>query len=139
MRKSWGLTKKIFSGEKTIESRWYMNRSLPWGHISSGDTVYFKDSGKSVTVSAIVDKVLQFENLRQKEVRELLSLYANGLGLSRKDVDSYYELFKNKKYCILVFLKTPKEVKPFNVDKSGFGAMSAWLTIDHLDDVAVGK
>lgn len=28
MKKSWGLTRKILSGEKTIESRWYRFRRL---------------------------------------------------------------------------------------------------------------
>ena len=139
MRKSWGLTKKILSCEKTIESRWYVNRYKPWGNINRGDTVFFKDSGEPVKIKAKVDKVIQFENLRPRKVKEILNKYAqaDGLGVDRKNIDSYYRLFKNKKYCILVFLKDPKEVKPFEIDKTGFGAMSSWITVDNLDKIRV--
>lgn len=137
MRKSWGLTQKILSGEKTIESRWYMNRYKPWGNISRGDTVYFKDSGEPVRIQATVDKVIQFEDLTPKKVRNILNQYAktDGLGVNKKNIDSYFELFKNKKYCLLVFLKDPEKVEPFEIDKSGFGAMAAWVTVDDLDKI----
>ena len=54
MRKSWGLTKKILSGEKKIESRWYKSKYPPWGKIRSGEIVYFKDSGEPVSISICV-------------------------------------------------------------------------------------
>lgn len=126
MKKSWGLLPKILTGEKTIESRWYLNKSRPWGNISAGETVYFKNSGEAVTVKAKVHKVLEFKNLTPKKVKEILEKYKIG---------DFYENFKNKKYCILVFLKNPKKVKPFNINKSGFGAMSAWITIDNIDTI----
>jgi ASC-1-like (ASCH) protein len=139
MRKSWGLTQKILTGEKTIESRWYMNRYRPWGNISCGDTIYFKDSGDPVTLRATVDKVMQFENLTPLKVKKILNKYAraDGLGVNKRDINSYFELFKNKKYCLLVFLKSPEKVKPFEIDKSGFGVMAAWLTVDDFSKIKV--
>jgi ASC-1-like (ASCH) protein len=137
MKKSWGLTQKVLIGEKQIESRWYMTKARPWGIISAGDTVYFKDSGSPVTVKAEVSKVLQFSDLTQELVSAILSKYAenNGLGVVKENIQQFYELFKNKKYCLLIFLKNPKKVKPFEIDKSGFGAMAAWITIDKLSKV----
>lgn len=87
MRKSWGLTQKVLSGEKTIESRWYMNRHRPWGNINQGDTVYFKVSGEPVKTKATVDKVIQFEDLTPSKVKEILDKYAqaNGLGVDKND------------------------------------------------------
>jgi ASC-1-like (ASCH) protein len=139
MRKSWGLTQKILSGEKTIESRWYMNRYKPWGNINRGDIVYFKDSGEPVRIQAVVNKVLQFEDLTPQKVREILDQYAkaDGLGVNKESIASYFELFKNKKYCLLIFLSDPKNIEPFDIDKSGFGAMTAWITVDSLDEVRV--
>ncbi len=98
MRKSWGLTQKILSGEKTIESRWYMNRYKPWGNINPGDTVYFKDSGEPVTIETTVDNVIQFDNLTPQKVKEILDKYAqaDGLGVDKDKIDSYYQLFRNK-------------------------------------------
>ena len=139
MRKSWGLTQKILSGEKTIESRWYMNRYKPWSDIKQGDIVYFKDSGDPVKIRATVNRVIQFEGLTPQKVKEILNQYAkaDGLGVNKKDINSYFELFKNKKYCLLIFLKDPEEVKPFEIDKSGFGSMAAWITVDNLDRIKV--
>ncbi|MDO8559127.1 MAG: hypothetical protein Q7R84_02240 [bacterium] len=33
MKKSWGLTEKILSGQKKIESRWYLSKRSPWDTI----------------------------------------------------------------------------------------------------------
>jgi len=134
MRKSWGLTRKILSGEKTIESRWYMNRCKPWGVINQGDTVYFKDSGEPVRLKATVDKIAQFENLTPQKVAAILKQYTqtDGLGINERDIKPYFEMFKNKRYCLLVFLKDPQAVEPFEIDKSGFGAMAAWITVDRI-------
>ena len=56
MRKSWGLTQKILTGQKKIESRWYKNKYRPWNQIQKGDVIYFKDSGEPVTIKATVKK-----------------------------------------------------------------------------------
>lgn len=77
MRKSWGLTDKILSGEKKIESRWYLNRYVPWDRIKTGDTVYFKDSGEPVRIKATVSQVMQYDNLNPDKVRELLNKYGS--------------------------------------------------------------
>src|SRR3990167_6925536 len=95
MRKSWGLARKILSGEKTIESRWYMNRYQPWGNINRGDVVYFKDSGEPVRIQTTVDKVIQFENLTPQKVGEILNHYAKAVGINRGNIASYLEKFKN--------------------------------------------
>jgi ASC-1-like (ASCH) protein len=134
MRKSWGLTEKITAREKTIESRWYKNKSRPWNQIGPGETIYFKNSGKPVTIKAVVDKVLQFENLTPEKIKEILNKYgqADGLGINTKELDKYFQIFKDKKYCLIIFLKNPQKVKPFKIKKSGFGTMAAWITVDNL-------
>ena len=134
MRKSWKLTNKILSGEKTIESRWYSSRYPPWDRIKSGEKVYFKDSGEPVTIMAEVSKVLQFSDLTNARVKEILSEYGEADGIGDK-LSEYYDLFKDKKYCILIFLKNPKQIKPFEIDKTGFGAMSAWICVDTINKI----
>ncbi len=64
MRKSWGLTQKIISKEKKIESRWYINKYPPWNKIKQGEKVYFKDSGEPVSLKVEVERVMQFENVK---------------------------------------------------------------------------
>lgn len=137
MKKSWGLLPKILTGEKTIESRWYKNKYSPWNKINKGDTVYFKNSGELVTVKAEVSKVLQYSDLKPEKVREILQKYGVKDGLGIDEIDKYFEMFKEKNYCLLVFLENPEKIEPFRIDKSGFGAMSAWITIDNISKIKV--
>ncbi|MFA5828772.1 MAG: ASCH domain-containing protein [Candidatus Shapirobacteria bacterium] len=135
MKKQWGLTQKILSGLKKIESRWYMVKYSPWDRIKPNETVYFKDTGGLVSLKAEVKKVLQFSGLTPKRVGQLLSEYGSDDGLEAQDIPRYYQMFKNKKYCLLIFLKNPQAIKPFDIDKTVFGAMSAWLTFPDIKKI----
>ena len=135
MRKSWGLLPKILSGEKRIESRWYKNKYSPWDKIKRGDVVYFKNSGEPVGIRVEVNKVIQFSNLIPRRVKEILEKYGKEDGLGIKDLPRFFQKFKDKRYCILVFLKNPKKIKPFKINKKGFGIMSAWITVDNINKI----
>jgi len=135
MRKSWGLTRKILSGEKKIESRWYKSKYAPWDRILSGENVYFKDSGEPVSIKAEVEKVMQFSDLTPDKVKKILDKYGDDDGIDKKKVPEFFELFKNKKYCLLVFLKSPQKIEPFEINKKGFGMMAAWITVDSIDKI----
>ncbi len=135
MKRSWRLTQKILTGQKVIESRWYMTRHSPWDKIRSGETVYFKDSGEPVTINAEVEKVVQFSDLSPKKVKEILERYGSEDGLTKKDIPRFFEMFKDKRYCILIFLREPKKIKPFDVDKTGFGSQSAWITVENMENI----
>ncbi len=135
MKKSWGLTHKILSGQKKIESRWYKARYPPWNRIKSGETIYFKDSGEPVTIKAEVDKVIQISNLNPEKVKAILNKYAQENGLDIEEIPIFFELFKEKKYCILIFLKNPQKIRPFEIDKTGFGMMCAWICVDNIGKI----
>jgi len=114
MSKRFGdLIPKILSGEKKVESRWSKNKIVPWNRVKRGDRIYFKDSGGLVIATAEVEKVRQFEKKDFDKARKLFSV-----------PDAW---IKNKNYCVLMWLKNPKKVKPFKIDKSGFGSAAAWL------------
>ena len=135
MKKSWGLTQKILNGQKKIESRWYKVKYKPWDSIKEGETVYFKDSGGPVRIKTEVSKVMQFADLTPNRVEEILNEYGNDDGLEKEKIPEFFERFKNKKYCMLIFLKNPQEIKPFDINKTGFGAMSAWITVDDISKI----
>jgi len=135
MKKSWGLTEKILDGRKKIESRWYLSKRAPWNKIKKDETVYFKNSGEPVKMKAEVAKVLQFCDLTPKKVKELLNKYGNADGLEKAKIPEFFKLFKDKKYCLLIFLKNPVKIRTFDIDKTGFGAMSAWITVDKIDRI----
>ena len=135
MKKSWGLTEKILTGDKKIESRWYSVKYPPWDRIRTGETVYFKDSGEPVTIRAEVDRVMQFSDLTPEKVRDILDRYGKDDGI--EDIPSFFELFKDKRYCMLIFLKNPQKTEPFEIDKSGFGAMAAWITTYSIEKIKI--
>jgi len=135
MKKEWGLLSRILSGEKKIESRWYYSRCAPWDRIKKDEIIYFKDSGCPVTLKAKVRKIIQFKNLTPKKVRKIINQHGDADGIDIRDKKKFFELFKNKKYCLLVFIKDVKKIKPFNVNKAGFGMMSAWLTFKNINQI----
>ena len=125
------LLPKIISGEKKIESRWYQTRRTPYNNIKTGDTVYFKDSGEFVTVKATVDKTLFFADLTEHKIREILKKYAKDIAISPE----YSEKYSKYKYITLMFLKNVEEIRPFDIDKSGFGNACAWLTLPDIKKI----
>lgn len=135
MKKSWNLTSKILSGQKKIESRWYKSKYPPWDRIKAGETVYFKDSGEPVIIKAEVEKVLQFSNLTPEKVKEIFEQYGADDGIGVDHISKFVELFKEKNYCLLIFLKNPQEIEPFEIDKTGFGLMSAWICVDEIEKI----
>ncbi len=135
MKKSWGLTDKIFSGQKKIESRWYSVKYKPWDCIKKGETVYFKDSGEPVRIKAEVDRIRQFAGLTPQKVKEILDEYGEDDGMEKEEIPEFFERFKNKKYCILIFLKNPQEIESFEINKTGFGLMSAWISINNISEI----
>ena len=139
MQRSWGLLPKVLSGEKTIESRWYMQRRAPWNGVHAGDAVYFKNGGEPVSAMARVSHVLQFGDMGPLQVRELLETYGGQDGLVPEEIPAFYDRFKAKRYCILVFLEGAVPVSPFWIDKTGFGAQAAWLTVGSIDELRQGR
>lgn len=137
MRKSWGLTQKILNGQKKIESRWYSVKYRPWDSIKEGETIFFKDSGEPVKLKAEVSKVIQFADLTPIQVKKILDEYGADDGLEKEKIPEFFERFKNKKYCMLIFLKNPQKIEPFEINKTGFGAMSAWITIDSISKIRI--
>lgn len=135
MRKSWGLTQKILTGEKKIESRWYRMKRTPFDTIAKKDTVYFKDSGEPVSMKASVSNVMQFSLLTPEKVKQILKKYGKDDGIGKEQIEEYYARFQDKKYCILIFLENVEKIKPFHIDKTGFGVLSAWISIDDIRNI----
>ena len=78
---------------------------------------------------------MQFTDLTPKRVEQILNEYGDDDGLEKEKIPEFFNRFKNKKYCILIFLKNPQEIKPFNINKAGFGAMSAWITVGDINRI----
>jgi len=135
MKKSWGLTAKILSGEKTLEERWYKTKRPPFDVAKPGDSIYFKDSGEPVGLRARITKVLQFENLTLEKSEEIAEKYAKA-DLGDGEIPSAIrEYVTGKNYCIIVFFDNVEKITPFDIDKIGFGTMSAWICVDDINKI----
>lgn len=124
------LLAKIISGEKSIESRWYKIKKTPYGIVKGGDIIYFKDSGEPVTVKATVEKVLFFSDMTREKYKDILEKYADAICLQNRNIENYLQQKYN--YITLIFLKNVQEIQPFEVDKTGYGLMAAWITVENI-------
>jgi hypothetical protein len=50
-------------------------------------------------------------------------------------LDKFKADLADKKYCILIYIKNSKSIEPFEIDKTGYGAMCAWITINDIDTI----
>jgi len=130
-----GFIDKILRGEKVIETRWYKHKITPWNKIASGDEIYFKNSGDDVRAKATVDKVVFVDSLNPQIVNELVQKYFQLIGLDDDIRDQFIKKHSDKNYAILIWLKNPKEVTPFAINKTGFGNAAAWLTLPKIESI----
>ncbi|MBE6124062.1 MAG: hypothetical protein E7184_00770 [Erysipelotrichaceae bacterium] len=114
----------VLNGTKTIESRWSMNKIVPFEKIKNDEIIYLKETGKDVSTIAKVDRV-EFYCLTESKVKELVDVYGEKIGID--DKEAFYQKNKNKKYGTLIWLKDVKNIESFKVKKS-YG--SGWLIIE---------
>ncbi len=135
MKKSWGLIPKILNKTKVAESRWYKSRIAPWNRIKKGHNLYFKNSGESIAVRVKVTKVIQYEVPNNSRALKIMKKHAEkDLGF-KKIPPEVLNYIQNKNYAIFIYFDSVKEIKPFNIDKTGFGAMAAWVTVDNINKI----
>ncbi len=132
-----GFLEKIENGEKAIESRWYKFKRSPYDTVKLNDQIYFKKSGKDVTLTSKVTKVIQFNELNEKKIREILNTYGKDIGIHEKDLDNFFLSVKDKKFCVLMFLSSVKHINPFKINKKGYGNMSAWISVRDINEIRI--
>ena len=135
MQKSWKMLSKIRSGEKIIESRWYKTKRTPYDEIHIGDKIFFKEGSDAISISAMVIKVIQFDNLNEMLIKDILTQYGKAIGISLSEMEKFKIAFTDKKYCILIFLGKIEEVQPFQVSKKGYGNMASWITVESVQSI----
>lgn len=134
MNKKLGLIDRILSGKKTIETRWYKHKSAPYNRIKQGDVIYFKDSGGPVRAIARVQKVEQFDSLTISDCQKIIDDYGDE-GLIDIQDKKAIDWATGKNYAVLIWLKDTQPVKPFDINKKGFGSGCAWITLKNIDTI----
>jgi hypothetical protein len=135
MKRSWGLIPKIFAGEKTCEARWYKTKHAPWDVAHKGDRIYFKNGGWPVSIVATVSNVYQYIVKGNKDALRIMKKHA-GADLGTSEIpEDILKYISNKNYAIFLYLTNVRKVLPFEINKTGFGSMAAWITIDDVNKI----
>ncbi len=137
MTPTWNMIPKILEGAKTIESRWFMNKSKPWDIVQKGDIIYFKNTGGPVILKATVTNVEQYICNSPEEIQKLLNTYYIPDGIEESDISNFFERFKNKRYAIFIHITNPQIVEPFKINKKGFGSMAAWISLADISAIRI--
>ena len=112
----------VLNGEKTIESRWSMNKIAPYNKVNVGDKILLKLTGHPVTATAKVQDVKYYE-LTPEIVEDIRIKYGKQIGTDKfEDWDSTFQ----KKYCTLIWLEDVKTINPLEVPRSN-GA--GWIVL----------
>lgn len=113
----------IISGEKTIESRWSLNKIAPFDKVKKGDIIYLKKSGCQISAKAVVKEVKQF-NLTPTIANQIFEKYGKQIC---SDKFKNKEEYLNKKYLTLIWLENVEKIPLMNSPKS-HGA--GWIVLE---------
>ena len=70
-------------------------------------------------------------------VHSILEQDGGEIGIEAEQLSTFYERFKHKRYAILIYLRNARYISPFEIDKTGYGAMSAWISVENVDQICV--
>ena len=114
--------KAILQGRKTIESRFYKTRKIPFDNIAAGDILFLKPVSGLVSATAIACKVTQFSNLTAADMLNLKKKYNKYICAD----DSYWQAKANSKYACLIHLASAKKIIPARINKKD---RRAWVML----------
>ena len=116
----------VLNGEKTIESRWSMNKIAPYKKVNIGDEILLKLTGQPVTATAKVQDVKYYQ-LTPDIVEDIRTKYGKQIGTDKFE---NWESTLQKKYCSLIWLEDVKTINPLKVPRSN-GA--GWIVLKDFE------
>ncbi|EKD91152.1 MAG: hypothetical protein ACD_30C00041G0012 [uncultured bacterium] len=102
--------KQVFSGKKTIETRFSQKRISPFGTVSIGDIVYLKPPGEDIVGQFVVKKVIYIEGLEASDWDNIKKVYGKKLSLgSLEEDDKFFKIHQNAKYATIIFISNVEQ------------------------------
>lgn len=86
---------QLLSGQKTIETRFSVNRIAPFGQVGVGDLVYIKVTGEDIYGQFYIKKVVFFEGVSREDIELIKALI--------KDNDEI-KIKKSTRYATLIWI-----------------------------------
>ena len=112
----------VLHGEKTIESRWSMNKIAQFKKVNIGDEILLKLKGHPVNETEKV-KDVKYYDLTPDIVEDIRIKYGKQIGTDKFE---NWESTLQKKYCTLIWLEDVKTINPLEVPRSN-GA--GWIVL----------
>ena len=122
---------KIITGDKTIEMRLTRTRRAPFGKVSPGDTIYFKQSSGPIRAVARVNRVKSLSDLTPKRINELRDRLNDKIAASA----TTWARKRQARYGTLIWLRDVRETSEGPIVPPLFGA--AWVCDPQERAVAV--
>jgi ASC-1-like (ASCH) protein len=107
------ITDLIMSRRKRVETRFSINKIMPYRQIKEGDMLVFKKVAGPIVGVAFAGSVVFYENLKPDKIRDLKNKY-NSIILADND---FWKSKINSKYATFIYLGKPIKIKPFYIDK----------------------
>ncbi len=121
--------KLIFSGQKTVESRFSQKKIQPYGEVEVGDEVYLKPRGEEITGRFFVSKVIYFDGLDEEDWELIKQNYASklALGTKAKEVD-YFKSHQNARYGTIIYMDRVEQfiTSPIKITKKD---LRGWVVL----------
>jgi hypothetical protein len=119
---------KLLNGEKTIESRFSINKVTPFGKVHKGDIIIVKKSGGPVVAVFIAGSVRKYQNLTVDQIFKFREQFSESLGMDSDD--TFWSDKANAKYATFINVTRLKKVIPFSIEKKD---RTAWAVIKEQD------
>lgn len=115
---------RIMREEKTIESRWSMNRCAPFGQVMPGDAVIFKRSGGPIVGFALATWVRSVALTSRITPATVIAECGAALGVEA----NFIQYVRGKRYVTLVGLAPPLELRASGIacgkrDRAGWNVL----------------
>jgi hypothetical protein len=124
---------KLLAGEKQMILRGAAGRKLPYGKVTPGDTLYLiRNNGEgSVQAFATVRSVVNSEKLTPEDSIHLIENYQDKLQFTAQQMKRW----AGKRYLVLIEVDNVTAVEPFTIDRSQYGNMDDWLSVESIESV----
>lgn len=124
---------RIVSGKQTMIIRGAAGRKLPHGRVFEKDRLFFIRNNREgcVTASALVKHVFNSDKMTEEESTSLVSAHKEYLQLS----DKAFSRWAGKRYIVLITLAEVRAVESFDIDRSEYGNMDDWLSVDDIEHI----
>jgi hypothetical protein len=125
----------LLSDKKTMIIRGATGRKMPYGRVNQDDILYFINNNAEglILAKARVKSVFNSDKLTEAESVKLVEKHQDKLQLSKKQQARW----GGKRYLVLIEVSDVKKVEPFQIDKSDYGNMDDWLSVEQIEKVRI--